>query len=154
MEIKSQERLFNLSLQADNLLKIGLVESVKDGMALIKFSDDCSLWLKTLTMKSGLSFPLEKDETVLIVCPFSGDLTEGYVWGSLPDNHYGQGFRVLSKDGFSFSNGTDEILKLIVEALKTIASSKTTTLMGPQVSLENAAKLPMLVSKLEAMTCS
>lgn len=154
MENRIQERLFNLGLQTDNLLKIGLVDDVKEEKALIKFSDDCSLWLKTLTMKSGLSFPLEKGETVLVICPFSGDLTEGYVWGSLPDQHYGQGFRVVSKDGFSFSNGTDEILQLIVEALKTIASSKTPTLMGSQVSLENSTKLPTLVSKLEVMTCS
>jgi phage baseplate assembly protein V len=50
----------------------------------------------------------------------------------------------------SIKNASGELISLLAEALGIIGQSKTPTLFGPQLSTENAAKLPMIKTKLES----
>ena len=158
MPLKIHEDIFNLFHTIQNLIQRGHIEDIKDGEVLVKFSEDCSLWLKALTLKSGLSFPLEIGENILVFCPH-GDLTEALVWGSLDDNGSAKGFQLETKDtatikaksGLHLGNGTVELITLMIDALKIIATSKTPTLAGPQLSIESSTQLPQIILKLESL---
>lgn len=162
----SRENFFNLLLKTQNMIRFGVIKDVnqEEAKVLVQFFDDCEIWLKTLVLKSGdsfLSFTHSKEEMVLVFCP-DGDLTEGVVWGSIPETGCEQGFRIMTdaaavisaKKGFYLGNGKEDLIDLIVQALKIIANSKTSTLMGVQPSIDSSLRLPQIISKLESLYVS
>ncbi|RZA17009.1 MAG: phage baseplate assembly protein V [Proteobacteria bacterium] len=48
----------------------------------------------------------------------------------------------------SIENSSGEIFTMLADALEIISKSKTPTLFGPQLSIDNAAMLPEIISKL------
>ncbi|RYZ84389.1 MAG: hypothetical protein EOP04_18085 [Proteobacteria bacterium] len=48
----------------------------------------------------------------------------------------------------SIENSSGEIFAMLADALEIISKSKTPTLFGPQLSIDNAAMLPEIILKL------
>ncbi len=161
--LKQKEDIFDLFLKVQNILRFGVIKDLNpdENIVLVHFADDCELWLKTLSLKAGNSFihcPLEKEELVFVLSP-DGDLSEGVVWGSVPSKNLPKSFLIKTSDfakieasqGISLGNGKEDLIALIIEALKIIAGSKTPTSNGLQPSLEASLKLPVIVARMESL---
>ena len=61
---------------------------------------------------------------------------------------YADHFDVKTKTA-SVKNKSGELIEILTTALEIIANSKTPTMMGPQPSVEEAGKLPLIKQKLE-----
>jgi phage baseplate assembly protein V len=173
-------RIDDLERRLGNVVRMGKIakhEHINYETAKVRVTSGGNLtgWLRW-SSRAGKSRdwqPPIPGEVVTILAPF-GELNQGIVFPGTyqqefpaPSQDENKFMRVFT-DGASFEydtkknallikvgkveikNEQGELLSLISEALEVIATSKTPTMMGPQVAVEEAAKLPLIKTKLDS----
>ena len=167
----------DISRRLKNIVRLGKVYEVDytAAKARIKCGEILTDWLPFATNRAAATScwnPPKVGEQVVVLSP-EGDLSQGVVLSSIYQKRFSAPSKEKEVTMIKFSDGSKieydssshklkidtkklelvgeggELLSLLSDALDIIANSKTPTLMGSQLSIENSTKLPLIKEKID-----
>jgi hypothetical protein len=151
------EILGDMQRRMINMMRMGRVDRVDPVKKRISVNfGKASQWCRVLVSREKFLVLPDSGDQVFVLFPY-GDLTCGYVCGSLPGDGkdvvlHTDGVIELKATKIRFQTDSEDLISLICEALQIIATSKTPTPAGPQMSLENSLHLPGIISRLRSFS--